>query len=224
MELLRAARDVFATKGYHDAKVEDICSAARIAKGTFYLYFPDKRSVFAELVDSFFGRIGGAIVTVDPAMEVEAQIKHNIRGIVAMLLDDPQLTQILLSYAAGLDPAFIDKIQSFYDGVKVMLTASLAQGQALGIVAPGDAELYATFTLGALKEIIAEQAAKRAGGRAHAREAIVTAMFDMLQAGYLRIAPAAPPQPTPTPPPVAVTPSAPPVAIRPSRASAKRRR
>ena len=45
--LLRAARDVFVTKGYHDAKVEDICARADVAKGTFYLYFPDKRSIFS---------------------------------------------------------------------------------------------------------------------------------------------------------------------------------
>lgn len=42
-ELLRAARDVFATKGYHNAKIDDIVQAAKVAKGTFYLYFPDKR-------------------------------------------------------------------------------------------------------------------------------------------------------------------------------------
>src|SRR5215203_4915421 len=122
-DLLRAARDVFATKGYHDAKIDDIVAAAKVAKGTFYLYFPDKRSVFAELVDVLFTRLGAAILRVDPQADVEAQVKHNIRAIVAVLLDDPELTRILLSYAAGLDPAFIAKIRSFYDTVKELLRA-----------------------------------------------------------------------------------------------------
>jgi len=183
-ELLRAARDVFATKGYHDAKIDDIVAAAKVAKGTFYLCFTDKRSVFAELVDSFFTRIGAAILTVDTGADVEAQVKHNIRAIVAVLLDDPLLAQILLSYAAGLDPAFITKIQSFYDGVKTLLTESLAEGQRLGIVAGGEAELYATFTIGALKEILLEQASSK---RARPREEIVTALFDLLERGFLRI-------------------------------------
>ena len=39
IELLRAARDVFATKGFHAAKVDDIVAAAKVAKGTFYLFF-----------------------------------------------------------------------------------------------------------------------------------------------------------------------------------------
>src|SRR4051812_46771220 len=119
--LLRAAREVFATKGYHDAKVDDIVALAKVAKGTFYLYFRDKRSVFSELVDIVFRRIGAAILQVDTDADVDAQVKHNIRAIVAVLLDDPQLTRILMSYATGMDPAFVAKIKSFYDGVKMLL-------------------------------------------------------------------------------------------------------
>jgi AcrR family transcriptional regulator len=188
LDLLRAARTVFATKGYHDAKVDDIVAAAKVAKGTFYLYFPDKRSILAELVDGLFARLGGAILKVDPGADIDAQIKHNIRGIVAVLLDDPAMTQILLSYAAGLDPAFAAKIRSFYDGVKTMLRASLSEGQHLGIVAPGDTDLYATFTVGALKEILFESAVAK---RAIAREQLVNDLFLLLQGGYLRMSTAA---------------------------------
>lgn len=183
--LLRAARDVFATKGYHDAKVDDIVHAANVAKGTFYLYFRDKRSVFSELVDLLFQRLGGAILKVDPASDVDAQIKHNIRAIVAVLLDDPALTTILLSYATGMDPAFVSKIRSFYDGVKTILSASLARGQTLGIVAPGDPVRFATFTVGAMKELLAENASAETPLQ---REEIVEALFSFLQAGYLRTA------------------------------------
>ena len=183
-QLLGAARDVFATKGYHDAKIDDIVAAAKVAKGTFYLYFPDKRSVLSELVDALFARLGLAILKVDPAADVEAQIKHNIRAIIAVLLDEPATTQILMSYAAGLDPAFVGKIRSFYDGVKALCRESLNEGQRLGIVAPGDTALYATFTIGALKEILLERSAAT---EPMPREAIVTALFELLETGFLRI-------------------------------------
>lgn len=183
-ELLQAARDVFATKGYHDAKVDDIVAAAKVAKGTFYLYFRDKRSVFAELVDSLFARLAAAILHVDTSAGVEPQIKHNIRAIVAVFLDDPALTRILLSYAAGLDPAFVAKIRSFYEGTRRLLTEALEEGQRMGIIAPGDANLYATFTIGALKEILLETATTK---KARPREEIVTALFELLERGYLRV-------------------------------------
>jgi AcrR family transcriptional regulator len=201
--LLRAARDVFATKGYHDAKVDDIVAVAKVAKGTFYLYFTDKRAVLSELVDVLFQRLGAAILKVEPSADIEGQIKHNIRAIVAVLLDDPALTRILFSFAAGLDPAFVETIRAFYDGVKMLLEASLAEGQSLGIVAEGDAKVFATFTIGALKEMIFETVTATTP---RPREEIVSALFHFLQAGYLRIAPAAEPAHTPRPPAVAAPP------------------
>jgi AcrR family transcriptional regulator len=52
-ELLRAARSVFANKGYEEATVSEIVGRAGVAQGTFYLYFPGKEALagaFAELV------------------------------------------------------------------------------------------------------------------------------------------------------------------------------
>jgi len=205
-ELLRAARSVFAERGYHEAKIDDIVALASVAKGTFYLYFRDKRAIFAELVDGLYTRLGEAILHVDPAADVESQIKHNIRAIVAVLLDDAALTSILLSYAAGLDPAFIGQVRAFNQGVKLLLVESLEEGQRLGMVAPGDPKLYATFTIGALKEILFENAL---GEHNRPREEIVGTLFDLLRRGYLRTevmaqaAPApAPSVPAPAPAPV----------------------
>lgn len=180
--LLRAARDVFATKGFHDAKVDDITAAASVAKGTFYLYFTDKRSVFEELVDGLFVKLGGAILHVDTREDVDVQVKHNIRAIIAVLLDDPTLTRILLSYAGGLDASFVEKIEAFYATVKLMLHESLLEGQRLGIVAEGDTKLYASFTIGALKELLVEAVKQEDPPR----EELVNGIFRLLQGGYLR--------------------------------------
>jgi len=38
-QVLRHAKRIFAHKGYHRTNVADIISRARIARGTFYLYF-----------------------------------------------------------------------------------------------------------------------------------------------------------------------------------------
>jgi AcrR family transcriptional regulator len=45
-EILRAARSVFASKGYEAATVDDIAEYAGIAKGTVYCYFPSKFELF----------------------------------------------------------------------------------------------------------------------------------------------------------------------------------
>jgi AcrR family transcriptional regulator len=48
--LLDAAEHVFATRGYHNARVEDIANAAKTSHGTFYLYFASKEDVLGQLL------------------------------------------------------------------------------------------------------------------------------------------------------------------------------
>lgn len=59
-ELLAAARDVFARKGYDDATVSEIVGQAGVAQGTFYLYFPGKEALagaFAEVLSERFAQL-----------------------------------------------------------------------------------------------------------------------------------------------------------------------
>lgn len=49
-KVLEAAEAVFGQRGYDRASIVDITRRAGVAQGTFYVYFPDKKSVFTELV------------------------------------------------------------------------------------------------------------------------------------------------------------------------------
>lgn len=186
-QLLEIARDVFAKRGYHAAKVEDIVAAAGVARGTFYLYFEDKRAIFAEIVDRMLTRVGMAITRVDVARPVAPQVADNIRRIVALLREDRATTVILLTTATGVDPAFDRKIGSFYDEVYALMEQSLMDGQDLGIVAKGDARMQATFVLGALKEVLLQVAVE---GRDWDEQRIVRELYAFLEHGLLRIPPA----------------------------------
>ncbi len=185
-QILTNARDVFAKRGYHAAKIDDIVAAAGVARGTFYLYFEDKRAIFEEIVDKTFAKLGEAIMRVeteDPT-RVPGQIEENIRRIVHALLEDPATTKILLSDAVGLDPAFDRKLLFFYEEVGKLLEASLVDGQERGIVASGDARVFAILTLGAMKEIMYQVVMR---GLDYPEERIVAEIFRFLSAGYLRV-------------------------------------
>src|SRR4051812_30060941 len=51
-ELLEAALEVFAEKGFAATRMEDIAARAGTSKGAIYLYFPSKQAVFEALVRS----------------------------------------------------------------------------------------------------------------------------------------------------------------------------
>ena len=186
-KLLHHARDVFAKRGYHATKIEDIVLAAGIARGTFYLYFDDKRAVFEEIVDRTLAKLAMAIIRVDPhdrARSVADQVRENIRRIVRILLEDRATTKILLTGALGVDEAFDRKLHSFTDEIAKLLTESLAEGQSLGIIGKGDVMLLSCMTLGALKELLYQVAIRE---WALGEEALVDALFAFLSAGRLRV-------------------------------------
>jgi AcrR family transcriptional regulator len=186
-QILTHARDVFAKRGYHAAKIDDIVTAAGVARGTFYLYFEDKRAIFEEIVDRVLARIGMTILRVDPhdpARSVAEQIKENIRRVVGILLEDRATTKILLSDAVGVDPLFEQKLHSFYDEVARLLEEALTDGQSLGVVDQGNMRVYSYLTLGALKELLYQVVLR---GWDYPSERIVDEIFAFLRGGYLRV-------------------------------------
>jgi len=50
--LLAAAMDAFARRGFADVNVDDICRAARIAKGSFYRHYRSKEELFFATADA----------------------------------------------------------------------------------------------------------------------------------------------------------------------------
>lgn len=187
-QILNVAREVFAKRGYHAAKIDDIVAAAKVARGTFYLYFEDKRAIFEEIVDRAFTRLGMVITRVDtqdPARSVEEQVKDNVRRIVAVLLEDRATTKILLSDAVGLDPAFDRKLLVFYEEALKLIEESIREGQELGIVMPGNARIYAVLAMGAMKEILYQVVMRDLDLD---EDAIVTGLYELFSRGFLKLA------------------------------------
>src|SRR5262249_43306149 len=69
------AEEVFGGRGYEAASIVDITRTAGVAQGTFYLYFPSKKAVFAELVDELGAMLrrtlAAAVVELNDRLEVE---------------------------------------------------------------------------------------------------------------------------------------------------------
>ncbi|MFM9848070.1 MAG: TetR/AcrR family transcriptional regulator, partial [Hyphomicrobiaceae bacterium] len=51
--ILTAALEVFSRHGFAAARLDDVAAQAGVAKGTLYLYFPNKQTLFEELIRSY---------------------------------------------------------------------------------------------------------------------------------------------------------------------------
>lgn len=71
--ITEAATQVFAEKGFHQARISDIARRAGIADGTIYLYFKNKEdlllSIFEEKMDLLLTRLSRALEGVDDPIE-----------------------------------------------------------------------------------------------------------------------------------------------------------
>ena len=50
-ELLKIAYDMFLSRGYENTSVDEIIARARIAKGTYYYYFPGKEKMLEDVIE-----------------------------------------------------------------------------------------------------------------------------------------------------------------------------
>ncbi|MGZ3420856.1 MAG: TetR/AcrR family transcriptional regulator [Polyangiales bacterium] len=183
-QILDRAKDVFAKKGYHAAKIDDVVAAAGVARGTFYLYFHDKRAIFEELVSRFFQRIAITVTRIAVEQPIEPQIKANVSAILAVFAADPAMAKILLTDAVGMDVEFDRRLLAFYSDIESFLASSLEEGQQLGIVHRGDTRVLSHFLIGGIKEVLLQLT--RAPVPVD-RDAIVNDVYSILSRGVLLV-------------------------------------
>lgn len=156
-QILDAALRVFAKKGYHAASVSDIVQEAAVARGTFYLYFPSKHDLFAGLVDQLMADLYRGIRRVDlssaapPPLE---QLERNVMWLLSLPQARPEMLQILLWEAVGLDEALDRKLDSFHQRMFALMQGSLELGIEMGLVHPCDTKVTARALIGSVKEVM----------------------------------------------------------------------
>ena len=146
--ILRAARDVFATKGYAPATVDEIARKAGISKGGIYNYFAGKHDLFAALFREFVttsAQIEPGLLGSDrPALD---KVRTMIGGILHRLAHTRQLSPLLLDHwvAAAREPdggplasALIKILSRQRDVLTAIINDGMNKHQIRRIGAPGE--------------------------------------------------------------------------------------
>ncbi len=153
--ILEAAVSVFATKGYHDTKVDDIVAESNTSKGSFYFYFPSKQDIFLALVDTFADLLENRLIErvraetsgvarVDLALRVCLETFGQYRG----------LAKIALVQATGLGHVFEEKRRAVNDRFIAFIKKNLDEAIAEGGIPALDTDVTACAWIGALNEIV----------------------------------------------------------------------
>ena len=156
-QILAAAKETFAERGFHQASINDIIKRADIARGTFYLYFPGKDAVFESILDDAIDELRGRIVAVDisaGAAPAGLQLHQNVSRVLEYVFGDRALIRVVLAHGLAPDSDAAQRVEAFFGHVRDLIEASLRYGITVGIVRQCDPELVSSAILGAIRGAI----------------------------------------------------------------------
>ena len=164
--ILTAAKAVFRDKGYHQASVHDIIDEARIARGTFYLYFASKQELFGQLVDDFLKvvRLQVHRISLEPGADPpKAQLRANFRRVVGTVLEHEEVASIILRDPTSFDEESRARVNMFFDQSLEHIERAIGVGQQLGLVGECDVQIVSVVALGGLRASLVRMLKVHAG-------------------------------------------------------------
>ncbi len=162
-QILDSALAVFARKGFHETSIADICVGARIARGTLYQYFTDKRDVLAALVDRIVSRVLDAVQQWTP-FELPANatwtdadnvafVEGRCRQIMEAVFGDADTASLILRVARGT--GFVRETLARIDAQVVnLIAADVRTAVELGVLRAFDPQIVAEFIVGGIEKIV----------------------------------------------------------------------
>jgi AcrR family transcriptional regulator len=110
-QLIDAAAWTFARKGYRAAGVGDIVNRAKVARGTFYLYFDSKEQVFLAILEDFHERIKRMVDEPEGSVPLAehrgpAMLQRSLRRWLELFAAHRDAAAVILKEATSIDPRF----------------------------------------------------------------------------------------------------------------------
>jgi AcrR family transcriptional regulator len=122
-EILEAALDCFAERGYAATRLEDVAARAGVTKGTAYLYFKNKEELFKAVVG---GYIVPAIEQIEGAARAPGPVSELLRRIAGLFLE-----KVLDSRFSAVPKLVIAEASNFPELARFYLDEVVGRGRRL---------------------------------------------------------------------------------------------
>jgi AcrR family transcriptional regulator len=154
--IIDTAARFFATHPFHKVRLDDIAAAARLGKGTIYIYFESKEELYFALLYEGFARVLNEL-HAELETDSERPAVESLRTIVAKLLgyafQNPHLAELMRS--AGMvvghsEPAWRAKRKE----LQQLIEDTVRRGVARGEFADAHPELTALCIQGMVRSLL----------------------------------------------------------------------
>jgi AcrR family transcriptional regulator len=132
-EILRAARSLFAEKGFDGTSVSDIASAVGVADGAIYRHFDSKRAILFEVIRAFYEPvIDVARATVAGITNTRGQLRYLIWLQLRAFAEEPDVCRFIISEARPMADYYESEIADLNRRWTSLMVDVIQQGQVAG--------------------------------------------------------------------------------------------
>jgi AcrR family transcriptional regulator len=123
-KMLKAALRVFSKKGYNGSSVTDIITEAKVARGTFYLYFQSKRNAFEQVLAFIISEMNSQVPQTEPgtkfptAEAVYNKIYTTNLAFLNFFHMNRLFARIVFTEALSIDKGFEKQMEALYESFR----------------------------------------------------------------------------------------------------------
>ena len=158
-EILKAAMQLFANRGFHETSMSEVAREAGVSKALIFWHFKTKEELFVavlkRLLEPYF-----IDFAEEAAMDERAQIEKLVEAYLLFVRDNASSVRFFLAqmlHDERLSESLSDQVLKLYSGYRAMLVELIGRAQQKGICARRTApESAAAFLLSALNGLLIE--------------------------------------------------------------------
>ncbi|HEX2955339.1 MAG TPA: TetR/AcrR family transcriptional regulator [Chitinispirillaceae bacterium] len=158
-DILSAAIEVFAERGFHDTRIHSIADRAGIATGTIYLYFGNKENILLRIFEVFWEQLYNRFESINNSESLKSFEKY--KALVDSLFDyfsrNPALALLYVNEQNYLMHKKTEEFTSFYRKAMGLIEKCLNEGIIAGAFDSSiSASIAGRFFLGGFRLLIQE--------------------------------------------------------------------
>jgi AcrR family transcriptional regulator len=151
-EILAAARNIFAKKGFAGTTIDDVADSLKVGKGTIYRYFADKKHLFIAVFENGMRGLRATIRnTIKPITDPAEKITLAIKTYLEFYENQPELIEIMMQVRSEFKDDYERVHMDLYNDYIVDVKDNLRAGIEKGIFRQMDVDKTAEIMSGTMQ-------------------------------------------------------------------------
>jgi AcrR family transcriptional regulator len=159
-EILKAAMQLFANRGFHETSMSEVAREARVSKALIFWHFKTKEELFVAVLNRLLEPYFIDFAEEAAVMDERAQIEKLVESYLSFVRDNASSVRFFLAqmlHDERLSESLNEQVLKLYGGYRAMLVELIGGAQRKGICTRRTApESAAAFLLSALNGLLIE--------------------------------------------------------------------